>query len=33
MDRQNDNERRRYGWVWVWGVLFVFMALEFARLS
>lgn len=33
MNRASDNERRRYGWVWVWGALFVYMALEVARLS
>ena len=33
MDSEESNERRRYGWLWVWGVLFVFMALEAARLA
>jgi hypothetical protein len=33
MNRESDSERRHYGWAWVWGVLFVFMALEIARLS
>ena len=33
MNRESDDERRRYGWVWVYGALFVFMALEVARLS
>jgi hypothetical protein len=33
VNKKLDDERRGYGWVWVWGALFVYMALEAARLA